>query len=115
MRILMCCLVVCFFVAGPVCTFAQGKLPFEYEPAAKKHPRVQPRVGLPPETVAKLMQQRAMRAAENRRARIESRNWAGVSLLRPNLRPGVPVIVDGAMSAWWWGMPSVRLRGHWSR
>lgn len=116
MRILFCCLVVGLFVTCPVTSFAQEKSPFEYDTAVKKTSRVQPRVGLPPERVAELLQQRAMRAAEERRARIESRNWSGVSLMRPNLHHPVRIMSDGMVtSAWWWGVSAPYWGGHFSR
>lgn len=113
MRILPCSVLFCVFVVSPVALDAQDrKSPFDYDtpPFAgeadrkktegKISPRLQPRYALPAVTTARLIHERALRQARQRRARIEARAWAGQSLLRPNLKTLRP-----AGSDWWPDVP----------
>ena len=118
MRIFLCCIVACVFAAGSTNISAQDKSPFKFDATAKKKktPARQIRVGLPPETSARLMHERAMMQARSRRARIESRKWAGISLMRPNVRIGWPSFMEwGALgsSPWRWGSGGSQLRLQW--
>jgi len=88
---------------------------------AKKTPRLKPqprvRVVISPESAARLLHERAMTQARNRRARIEARKWSGVSLLRPTIADDRPAFAADwgvpAGSPWWWSTSSSRLRMHW--
>jgi hypothetical protein len=89
--------------------------------AAKKTPRLKPqpraRVVISPESAARLLHERAMTQARMRRARIEARKWAGVSLLRPTVADERPAYAAdwgvAAGSPWWWSTSSSRLRMQW--
>jgi hypothetical protein len=70
-----------------------------------------------PESAARLIHERALTQARMRRARIEARQWAGVSLLRPTLADDRPVFASDwgvpAGSPWWWNTASTRVRLQW--
>ena len=124
MRFLLSSTLACVAVACCGNAVAQDKLVFPYEKpqkvtATKKKriPRIQPRIGLAPETVARLIHERAMMQARSRRARIQARKWAGISLLRPTVSPVRPFPSDDwrapTGSPWWWNSSRSRLRIRW--
>jgi len=100
MRILPSSLIACVLLATPAMLTAQDrKVPFDYDkpvfsngqsaneqPAGTTSPRLSPRYTMPRSATARLMHERALMQARQRRARIQIRKWTGKSLLRPNLK-----------------------------
>ncbi|MFQ5731256.1 MAG: hypothetical protein ACE5KM_04795 [Planctomycetaceae bacterium] len=114
MRILLSCLSVCLVVTGAGVAAAQDRSPFDYEPSqpkAKRTPRLS-RLSVKRETAAQLIHVRAVHNARQRRARIELRNWKGVSLMRPNMKTIVP-LEGWYLPGGWWNGPSTHLQMQW--
>lgn len=102
-------------IAQPGVETPPAPIPTKKTPRLK--PRPQARVVVSPESAARLLHERALMQARMRRARIEARKWAGISLLRPTIadeeRPAVADWGVPAGSPWWWASSSSRLRLQW--
>lgn len=112
MRILHSSLFAAFLFTLPTAAFARDVSPpvFDESPFAVETPTTQgrsrlqrrPTSLLPASVTARLIQERALSQARQRRARIEMRKWAGVSLLRPDvpLSSVVPGLRETIPAGW---------------
>ncbi|GAB4154394.1 MAG: hypothetical protein Tsb009_31010 [Planctomycetaceae bacterium] len=112
MKNLAACFVVCFLLANAGEAFGQSQ-PFSptfTEPdTTAAQPLVRRRLGTK-SSAAQLLQERAMRQAKEREARIQARKWRGISLMRPTY-PGFYTVLQD-----WYRVngPAWRGRGDWN-
>lgn len=111
MRKSVACLGLCFLLVQAANVYGQSEIfpptfdepmPAKTTTTPKPARKVVPRMS----TADRLIQQRAIRQAEERRARIEARQWRGVSLLRPTRRSATGFYSWYNMEhvSWWgWG------------
>ena len=105
MRILIACLTACVALSVSSAALAQDESPFAYDATVtktKKTPRLS-RLNIKRETAAQLLHFRAVESARQRRARMQLRNWKGISLMRPNMKTIVPLEGTYIPGGWGWG------------